>query len=441
MPLLSRASTEQNNLKLGSANMRTQTALSVDDQPENALSIVAFSQKSSVKVVSFNRPSAVLSLSGTVGDNGWYTSNVDASLSITGDDSDSLTVEYTFYNQEWRTYSEPFTIFEEGQTSIYYRVRNSTGFAWETTVSTVDIDKTPPYGSISIEEGTNEAFSTLINLTLSVADEPSGPTTPPPPGYYWGVPSGPSVMRFSNDGILWSNWESIASRKSWTLKTGSGSKTVYVQVRDNAGLVSEPFSDTINLVTTGDSVSPVTKILVNGKRDPSGIYTSAVAITLSATDDLSGVSFTEYSFDRQTWTEYKAPIPLYTEGETTIYCRSRDANGNLESTNSQTIEIRKTAESNTFLTYVLVGIIAFVAATVFAIFIVRRKRHTQSCKLAEETEARKTGIEEQTREQISKGKNTSIRRSFTRFKLLVSSQAQEYRFCRIQSVLSLFIDH
>jgi len=387
MPLLSRGSVElDNNLTLCSSNMQQQTITSVEYQSEHVLSIMTFPQKSSIQLMSANRPTVVLSLGGTLGDNGWYTSDVQASLFISGDDSDSLTIQYTFYNQEWRTYSEPFTIFEEGQTAIYYRVVSTTGFSWETTVGTVDIDKTPPYGSLLIEGGAKEAFSTSIDLNLSVADEPSGPTTPPPPGYIWGVPSGPSVMRFSNDGILWSNWETIANRKSWILETSAGTKTVYFQVRDNAGLVSEPFSDTINLVTTRDSITPVTKIFVNGKKDSLGVYTSAVAITMSATDDLSGVSLIEYSFDSQTWTEYTAPVPFYAEGETTIYFRSLDANGNLESTNSQTIELKKIQEPNSFHPLATAGIVALVAAIAVAVVLIRRKRDNQNQKLDEVAE-------------------------------------------------------
>ncbi len=363
--------------------MQLQVDASVNHQTEYVLQIVPSSQKSKIQLASSNRPSAVLSLDGTLGDNGWYTSNVEASLFITGDDSDSLSIKYTFYNQEWRTYSQPFTIFEEGQTAIYYRVVNTTGFSWETTIATVDIDKTPPYGAIMIGGVAKEVFSTSVDLDLSVADEPSGPTTPPPPGYYWGVPSGPSVMRFSNDGILWSNWESIANRKSWIIETGAGTKTVYFQVRDNAGLVSAPFSDTINLVTTGDSIAPVTKIYVSGKKDLSGVYTSAVAITLSATDDLSGVSLMEYSYDNQIWTEYTAPVPLYTEGETTIYFRSHDANGNVESTNSQTIEIRKIEETNSILPLAAAGIIALIATIAIAVVLIRRKRSSQNQKFDE----------------------------------------------------------
>ncbi len=325
--------------------------------------------------VSATHPQAILSLRGTFGDNGWYTSDVEVSLYATGDDPGSLTIEYALYNQGWVTFTEPFIIFEEGQTAIYYRVRDdATGFVGETRFQTVDIDKTPPNGSVLIEGGAKDAFSTLVTLTLSVKDAASGPTTPPPSGYIWGVPSGPANMRFSNDGVFWSPWEPIASNKSWTLETGAGDKTVYVQARDNAGLVSEIFSDTISLITTGDTLPPVTKVTVSGKQS-GGVYTSTVAITLSAVDDLSGISLTEYSFDANTWTPYTTPFTISAEGQTTIYYRSHDLAGNVESTNSQTINIDKTEESDSTIPPIAVyTAIAAIAIGVSVIALMRRKR-------------------------------------------------------------------
>jgi len=335
-------------------------------------------------IVATTHSEAVLSLSGTLGNKGWYITDVECSLYATGEDSESVTTEYAFYNQGWTTFSKPFVVFEEGQTAIYYRVRNdATGFVGETKFQTVDIDKTPPNGTVLIKEGAKDASSTLVTLTLSVTDVSSGPTTHPPSGYIWGVPSGPADMRFSNDGVFWSAWEPISSEKTWTLETGAGTKTVYVQARDNAGLVSEPFSDTINLVTGGDSVAPVTKIFVNGKKDSSGVYTSVVAITLFALDDLSGVSLTEYSFDSHTWIAYTALLPIYTQGETTIYYRSHDANGNVESTNSQTINIQIDKESDSFPVLIAAGIVSTIVVVALVVVLVRRKRHSRNQKQTE----------------------------------------------------------
>ena len=376
IPLFSSSSAEEQIImgtfpapKCSSQQGKTSTNL----QSKYSLSSSAPKPRLFIQTISVTRPRAILSLSGTLGDNGWYISDVEGSFYLTGDDSESLTIEYAFYNQGWTTYSEPFTIFEEGQTAIYYRARNATGFVWETTVSTVDIDKTPPNGSVLIEGGAKEAFSTAVNLTLSVTDAPSGPTTPPPSGYIWGVPSGPADMRFSNDGFFWSPWEPVASNKSWTLETGAGNKTVYVQARDNAGLVSEIFSDTIGLITTGDSLPPVTKITVSGKKDSSGVYTSTVAITLSAIDDLSGINLTQYSFDTDNWMKYTSPFTISAEGQTTIYYRSHDLAGNVESTNSHTINIDKGEESDSTIPPLVFCTTIAAAIGVLAIALMRRK--------------------------------------------------------------------
>jgi PKD repeat protein len=56
-------------------------------------------------------------------------------------------------------------------------------------------------------------------------------------------------MRFSNDGINWTDWELYVTSKSWTLSIGDGTKTVLVQFMDNAGLISQ-YEDTIILDTT-----------------------------------------------------------------------------------------------------------------------------------------------------------------------------------------------
>jgi hypothetical protein len=381
IPLFSSSSAEEQVImgtfrapKCSSQQGKTSTNL----QSKRSLSSAASQSPLFIQTINVARPRAILSLSGTLGGNGWYVSDVEGSLYVTGDDSESLTAEYAFYNQGWTTYSEPFIIFEEGQTAIYYRVRNATGFVWETTVSKVDIDKTPPYGSVLIAGGAKEAFSTVVNLTLSVTDAPSGPTTPPPPGYIWGVPSGPADMRFSNNGILWSNWEPIANHKSWTLETGAGNKTVYVQARDNADLVSEKFSDTINLITTGDSLAPMTSITLSGSQNSLGVYTSDVILILSAIDDLSGINLTEYSFDAKNWTVYTAPFAISAEGQTTIYYRTHDLAGNVESTNSQTVNIERTEKSDsTILTLVVYGAVAAVVISIIVAIVLRRRKKRQ----------------------------------------------------------------
>jgi hypothetical protein len=56
-------------------------------------------------------------------------------------------------------------------------------------------------------------------------------------------------MRFSNDNAAWSPWEPFAYTKFWTLSSGYGTKTVYVQFKDAAGNVSKKeIKDTVQLM-------------------------------------------------------------------------------------------------------------------------------------------------------------------------------------------------
>ena len=69
-------------------------------------------------------------------------------------------------------------------------------------------------------------------------------------------------MRFSNDGTTFSAAEAYATSKSWTLTSGDGTKTVYVQYQDAAGNWSTAATDTIVLDTTAPSTSAITATVV-----------------------------------------------------------------------------------------------------------------------------------------------------------------------------------
>ena len=63
-------------------------------------------------------------------------------------------------------------------------------------------------------------------------------------------------MRFSNTGTSFSTAEAYATTKTWTLSSGAGTKTVYVQFKDAVGNWSTlPITDTIVLDTTAPTIS------------------------------------------------------------------------------------------------------------------------------------------------------------------------------------------
>jgi len=99
---------------------------------------------------------------------------------------------------------------------------------------------------------------------------------------------------------------------------------------------------------------------------------------LSPTDDLSGINLTEYSFDAKNWTTYLAPFAISAEGQTTIYYRTHDLAGNVESTNSQTLNIERTEKSDsTILSLKFYGAVAAVVISIIVTIVLMRRKKRQ----------------------------------------------------------------
>ncbi len=114
-----------------------------------------------------------------------------------------------------------------------------------------------------------------------------------------------------------------------------------------------PASDTQTLVSKGtiaftgmynDTIPPATTATLSGTPGNNGWNISNVTVILSAVDNNggSGVKKTEYSFDGSNWNTYTVPFIITTEGTTTVYYRSIDNAGNVESAKNQTVKIDKT---------------------------------------------------------------------------------------------------
>ncbi len=91
-------------------------------------------------------PTTTIALSGTLGNNDWYTSNVQVTLTATDNEGGSgvKNTEYSFDGTNWNAYTVPFTMTYEGTTTVYYRSTDNAGNVESTKSQTVNIDKTPP---------------------------------------------------------------------------------------------------------------------------------------------------------------------------------------------------------------------------------------------------------------------------------------------------------
>ena len=103
-----------------------------------------------------------------------------------------------------------------------------------------------------------------------------------------------------------------------------------------------PVTSTLDAEQVTDTEAPTTAIEVEGTQGSNDWYQSDVKITLTATDNNSGVLKTEYSLDGgQTSLVYDQSFNLSKEGISSLLVMSTDKAGNTETPISQTIKIDK----------------------------------------------------------------------------------------------------
>ncbi|HEX4772356.1 MAG TPA: Ig-like domain repeat protein [Bryobacteraceae bacterium] len=116
---------------------------------------------------------------------------------------------------------------------------------------------------------------------------------------------------------------------------GQGCHTAMAKAWDNTGTSS-------GLLSYGpvcfDTVAPVSKATLTGTGS-GNVFTSSVKVTLSATDQGSGVGSISYSLDGATFTIYSTPFTVSAAGSHTVRYFSKDKAGNTEQTKTTSFTI------------------------------------------------------------------------------------------------------
>jgi hypothetical protein len=107
-------------------------------------------------------------------------------------------------------------------------------------------------------------------------------------------------------------------------------------------VVDEITPEEAALVLPADTTPPVTTAVITPAANVAGWNRTDVVVTLSATDDISGVARTEYTLDGVGPTEATGPIPITAEGIHTLQYHSIDRSQNVESTKQIIVRIDKT---------------------------------------------------------------------------------------------------
>ena len=227
-----------------------------------------------------------------------YTNSTKVSLAVAAGDSGGLNNALERFSNDGASWSNWFDIHAsydwtltpgDGIKTVYIQLKDNAGLVNGTESSSIILDTMPPTGSILINGGAASTSSTSVTLALSYTD----------------ALSGVSQVRYSNDGASWTAWETSATSKPWTLTPGEGTKTVYYQIKDNAGLTSTAYTDTVNLQNTQTDTTPPTGLVtINGGEATANSV--SVVLTVSATDAESGISQMRFSNDGTSWSPWEA---------------------------------------------------------------------------------------------------------------------------------------
>lgn len=134
---------------------------------------------------------------------------------------------------------------------------------------TIIKDTVAPTGTLTINTGATVTTSSTVNLTIGATDTVSSVTH----------------MRLANTSdFVDSSWETYATSKVWSLTTGEGPRTVYLQFKDSAGNISDIVSATILVETNTENITLYA--LATGENT---IKQLPIEVTLTATTSASNM--------------------------------------------------------------------------------------------------------------------------------------------------------
>jgi peptidoglycan/xylan/chitin deacetylase (PgdA/CDA1 family) len=260
----------------------------------------------------------------------WYTAPVEVALSAVDTGGSGLeAIRYTTDGSgptlESPVYPAPFTL--STTTTVRRQAWDNAGNAETVKSQLVRIDSAAPTSSIACN-GTvcsTSSYASPVTVTLAATDNADG--------------SGVSAIRYTLDG---SN-PAITSTPYTGSFSVSANTTVKYRAWDVAGNVEATKTQAIQvaLPPPSDTTPPTSSIVCNGAACASGWYGAPVTVSLTATDDASGVAATRYTLNGSEPTAssalYTGPFTVSTT--TTVKFRSWDNAGNVEATRSQLVRI------------------------------------------------------------------------------------------------------
>jgi hypothetical protein len=243
----------------GSLGQHKQCDVLLDCEPVGPPNVVDLT----IPVVDLDAPETSITVAGTPGTEGWFTSDVVAILSAHDHpDGCGIGVKQTEYaaGGPYQTYSGPFTLSTEGVTDIAYRSTDNDGNVEPEHHQIVKLDKTPPVitGAPTTPANAYGWYNTSVVVHFEASDPISG------------------VASVSPD-------QTLASEGAGQSVTGHAT--------DRAGNSSSTVVGGINI----DGTAPV--VAISSPQSRSYENTDSLTISWTAFDGLSGIAGTQGALD------------------------------------------------------------------------------------------------------------------------------------------------
>ena len=250
---------------------------------------------------------------------GFYASPTQVTLTATDSSSGVANTFYQYAFGPTQTYSGPFTATGDGPQSVVFWSTDWAGHVENQHSVTLWLDGIAPSTAIAISGTASNGWrNTPAQITLSPTDARSGVAAS-----YYTVDGGPA-QTYSGPFTV----------------DGSGVHQVSYWSVDNVGNTEVPKSTEVKI----DKDAPTTESSLSGPLGNNDYYTGNVQVTLTATDNLSGVGSTFYSIDNSISTTYPgSPITVSGNGAHTVSFGSNDVAGNFVFPTTITIKIDSTA--------------------------------------------------------------------------------------------------
>jgi hypothetical protein len=256
-------------------------------------------------------PATQFSASGTTGNDGWYRSAVQVSLSPADAHSGVAETYYSVDGGAAQAYTGVFTVSGNARHNVSFWSVDRVGNTEARRSAAINIDSASPTRHTALvlgPVGNGMYFRGAVQMSIGSSDDLSGVANT-----YYRI-DGAATQTYTGPLTI----------------SGDGTHTVEFWSVDVAGNSSSSNTSIIRIDTT----VPLTQAAASGIVGTNGWYRSPVQLALSAADNLSGVANSYYTIDGGAMQTYAGAFTVSTAGVHTILFWSKDQANNTEAQRS-----------------------------------------------------------------------------------------------------------